>query len=68
MATADLDARVKALPDGESLTLLRDEFRDACDEDDKVVYLTIARRMAKANKKWVTIHEDTLVFGPPPAK
>lgn len=50
MATADLDARVKALPDGESLTLLRDEFRDACDEDDKVVYLTIARRMAKANK------------------
>ena len=67
MATADLDARIKALGDGASLTLSRDEFRDACDADDKVVYLTIARRMAKANKKWVTIHEDTLVFGPPPA-
>lgn len=67
MATADLDARLKAMGDGESLTLSRDEFRDVCDADDKVVYLTIARRMAKANKKWVTINEDTLVFGPPPA-
>lgn len=68
MATADLDARVKNMADGETLTIPRDEFRAACDEDDKVVYLTVARRMGKANKKWVTIEEDDFIFGPPPAK
>tara|TARA_R110000787_G_scaffold16806_12_gene52780 strand:+ start:1044 stop:1250 length:207 start_codon:yes stop_codon:yes gene_type:complete len=68
MATADLDARLQKLAEGESLTISRDEFRNACDEDDKVVYLTIARRMAKSHKKWVTIEEDNLVFEPPPSK
>ena len=68
MATADLDARVKKIADGDTLTIPRDEFRNACDEDDKVVYLTIARRMGRANKKWVTIEEEDFVFGPPPAK
>ena len=68
MATADIDARVKKMGDGETLTISRTEFRDACDEDDKVVYLTVARRMGKANKKWVTIEEDDFIFGPPPPK
>ena len=68
MATADINIRIQKLGTDESLTLSRDEFRDACDEDDKIVYLTIARRMAKANKKWVEIAEDDLIFTPPPAK
>lgn len=68
MATTDLDSRLKQLAEGESLTMSRDEFRAACDEEDKVVYLTIARRMAKANKLWVTIKEDDLLFSPPPSK
>ena len=68
MPTADLDARVKQIADGESWEISRDEFRDACDEDDKVVYVTIARRMGRANKKWVKIEEDAFIFGPPPAK
>lgn len=68
MATADLNARLQQLGDGESLKISRDEFRAACDEEDKVVYLTMARRMAKNNKMWVTIEEDDLIFSPPPAK
>ncbi|HBD13437.1 MAG TPA: hypothetical protein DCZ13_14905 [Porticoccaceae bacterium] len=68
MATTDLDARIKELGPEQSLTIPRDEFRSICDEEDKVVYLTIARRMAKANKRWVTIEEDNLIFGPPPEK
>lgn len=68
MSTADLNARIQGLGEGESLTLSRDEFRSACDEDDKIIYLTIARRMAKANKKWVEIGEDNFIFTPPPAK
>jgi hypothetical protein len=68
MATADIEARLIQLAEGESLTIPRDEFRDTCDEDDKVVYLTIARRMAKAVKMWVTIEEENLIFGPPPAR
>ena len=66
MATVDIDARLKQLGEGKSLTMPRTEFHDTCDEDDKVVYLTIARRMAKANKMWVQIEEDDLVFSPPP--
>ncbi|RLA47126.1 MAG: hypothetical protein DRR06_03420 [Gammaproteobacteria bacterium] len=68
MATADIEARVKKMGEGDTLTISRAEFRDACDEDDKVVYLTVARRMGRANKKWVTIEEDDFIFGPPPAK
>lgn len=64
MSTADLQNTLKSLGDGKSWTISRDEFRNTCDPDDKVVYLTIARRMAHANKYYVTINEDTLVFDP----
>lgn len=64
MSTIDLQNKLKALGAGESWTISRDDFRDACDTDDKLVYLTIARRMAHANKYYVTINEDTLVFDP----
>jgi len=66
MSTADLQRTLNALGEGESWTISRDEFRNACDPDDKVVYLTIARRMANARKYYVTINEDTLVFEPRP--
>ena len=66
MSTADLQGTLKALGDGKSWTISRDDFRNACDPDDKVVYLTIARRMAHAHKYYVTINEDTLVFEPRP--
>ncbi len=46
MSTADLQRTLNALGEGKSWTITREEFRNACDPDDKVVYLTIARRMA----------------------
>ncbi|MGK2914212.1 MAG: hypothetical protein ACSLE5_07120 [Porticoccaceae bacterium] len=64
MSTADLKATLDKLADGASWTISRDEFRAACDEDDKIVYLTIARRMANARKYYVTIEENDFVFEP----
>lgn len=64
MSTADLKATLDKLEDGATWTISREEFRNACDEDDKVVYLTIARRMAHARKYYVTIHEDEFIFAP----
>lgn len=64
MATADLKATLDKLADGETWTVSREEFRNACDEEDKVVYLTIARRLANARKYYVHIKEDEFVFAP----
>lgn len=64
MSTADLQATLNKLEEGQSWTITRDDFRNACDPDDKVVYLTIARRMANARKYFVTINEDDFVFAP----
>ena len=64
MATADLEARLKQLEEDESLSISRDEYRAVCDEEDKIIYLTIARRMARANGFEIKVEEEDLIFSP----
>ncbi len=66
MSTSDLFHEFEQMVRGEILTMPRAEFRERCDEDDKVIYLNLARRIAKANRCTLNIHEDDLEFVCPP--
>ncbi|MDF1831441.1 MAG: hypothetical protein P1U52_03765 [Porticoccaceae bacterium] len=66
MSTADLYDEFEQMVRGEILTMPRVEFRQRCDEDDKFIYLNIARQIAKRNRCELIIHEDTLEFICPP--
>lgn len=66
MSTADLYDEFEQMVRGEILTMPRDEFRQRCDEDDKIIYLNIARQIAKKNRCELVIHEDVFEFICPP--
>ncbi len=66
MSTADLYDEFEQMVRGEILTMPRTEFRQRCDEDDKFIYLHIARQIAKKNRCELIIHEDELEFICPP--
>ena len=66
MSTADLYDEFEQMVRGEILTMPRDEFRQRCDEDDKFIYLNIARQIAKRNRCELIIHEGALEFICPP--
>lgn len=66
MSTADLYDEFEQMVRGEIITMPRDAFRQRCDEDDKFIYLNIARQIAKQNRCDLVIHEETLEFICPP--
>ncbi|OUS14062.1 hypothetical protein A9Q89_00910 [Gammaproteobacteria bacterium 53_120_T64] len=66
MSTAELYEEFEQMVRGEILTMSRDDFRQRCDEDDKIVYLSIARQVAKRNRCLLNISEDELEFVCPP--
>jgi len=66
MSTAELYEEFEQMVRGEILTMPRDVFRQRCDEDDKIIYLHIARQIAKANRCELIIHEDDFEFICPP--
>lgn len=69
MSTADLYDEFEQMVRGEIIKMPRDEFRKRCDEEDRFVYLAIARRIAKYNRFTLHVHEDELEFVcPPPTK
>ena len=66
MSTADLYEEFAQMVRGEILTMSRDDFRQRCDEDDTIIYLTIARQIAKYNRCQLIIHEEEFEFICPP--
>lgn len=69
MSTADLFNELEQMVRGEIIRMPREEFRKRCDEEDKFVYLSIARKIAKNNRFTLHVHEDELEFVcPPPSK
>ena len=69
MSTADLHEEFEQMVRGEIIKMPREEFRDRCDEDDRFVYLSVARKIAKMNRFTLHVHEDELEFVcPPPSK
>ncbi len=69
MSTAELYDELEQMVRGEIIKMPRQEFRDRCDEEDRFVYLSIARKIAKQNRFTLRVHEDELEFVcPPPSK
>ncbi len=66
MSTTDLYDEFEQMVRGEIITMSRDAFRQRCDEDDKFIYLNIARQIAKKNRCKLIIQEETLEFICPP--
>ena len=66
MSTADLYDEFEQMVRGEILTMPRAEFRQRCDEGDQLIYLHIARQIAKKNRCKLIIHEDEFEFICPP--
>ena len=66
MPTADLHEEFEKMVRGEIIIMSREEFRHRCDDDDKIIYLNIARKVAKRNRCELVIHEETLEFICPP--
>ena len=66
MSTAELYEEFEQMVRGEILSMPREEFRRRCDEDDKIIYLNIARKIAHSNRCKLVIHEDELEFICPP--
>ena len=56
---------IKRLTSGESKTYLRTQFRDSCDEQDRVIYLSVARVLADRFGCELLVEEDDLVFHKP---
>ena len=69
MSTIDLYDEFEQMVRGEIITISRQEFRERCDEADQIVYLSVARKIAKRNRFTLHVHEDDLEFVcPPPSK
>ena len=66
MSTAGLYDEFEQMVRGEIRKIPRDEFRDSCDEEDKFIYLSIARKIAARNRCELHVHEDELEFICPP--
>lgn len=66
MSTASLYQQFEEMVRGEICAISRDEFRSRCDEEDKVTYLHVARKIAAANRCELHVHEDELEFVCPP--
>lgn len=66
MSTADLYEEFEQMVRGEILSMPREAFRERCDEEDKFIYLHIARQIAKRNRCTLNVYENELEFVCPP--
>ena len=66
MSTAELYEEFEQMVRGEIMTMSRDEFRQRCDADDQIIYLYIAREIAKKNRCVLNISEEEFEFVCPP--
>ncbi len=66
MSTTELYNEMEQMVRGETKTYSREEFRQRCDEADRITYLGVARQIAAYVRCEIHVHEDTLEFVCPP--
>ena len=62
MSTASLRTDLEKLGKGEELTMARNDFLAAVDEEDKIIYMAVARKIAEDLKCEIHVHEDAMTF------
>ena len=54
--------QIETLPKGESLIYIRENFCRDVDEEDRIIYMSVARKMAAQIKCDLAVAENTLTF------
>ncbi|MBQ0719046.1 MAG: hypothetical protein KBT88_11805 [Gammaproteobacteria bacterium] len=62
MSSTNLYHEIETLPKGESLVYVRDNFCRDVDEEDRIIYMSVARKMATKIKCDLAVAENTLTF------
>ncbi len=62
MQFTEVAAALESLPAGKSLTYSRDLLKNAVDPDDKVIYMTLIRKLGDKMKCEVHVLEDEIRF------
>lgn len=62
MSTSGLLNELKNLHPNEKRIFTRDAFRSYVDEEDKVIYMSVARKMAENLKYELHVLEDNMTF------
>jgi len=62
MSSTNLYHEIETLPRGESLIYVREEFCQDVDEEDRIIYMSVARKMAAQIKCDLAVAENTLTF------
>ena len=62
MSTASLRTDLEKLGKGEELTMARNSFLVAVDEEDKIIYMTVAHKIAEVQKCEIHVNEDDMTF------
>lgn len=62
MSNSNLYNEIETLPRGESLVYVRENFCHDVDEEDRIIYMSVARKMAAQIKCDLAVAENTLTF------
>ena len=62
MSSNNLYNEIETLPRGESLVYVRENFCHDVDEEDRIIYMSVARKMASQIKCDLAVAENTLTF------
>jgi hypothetical protein len=62
MSSNNLYREIQTLPKGESLIYVRENFYHHVDEEDRAIYMSVARKMAAQIKCDLAVAENTLTF------
>lgn len=62
MSSTNLYHEIETLPKGESLIYIRENFCKDVDEEDRIIYMSVARKMAAQIKCDLAVAENTLTF------
>jgi len=62
MSSNSLYREIETLPKGESLIYVRENFCHDVDEKDRIIYMSMARKIATQIKCDLAVAENTLTF------
>jgi hypothetical protein len=62
MSTKSLREQIEELDNGEKLTFNRQTFHGSVDEEDRVIYLAVTRKIAEELKCKIHVDEENLIF------
>ena len=62
MSSNNLYHEIETLPKGESLVYVRENFCHDVDEEDRIIYMSVARKMAAQIECDLAVAENTLTF------